>query len=154
MSSESRSTASDGRLAAATSYERRVLRLLADEQRPAGTVRVTHQDRLVGLDGSYTVDGTLRFEQVGVEFLVIVECKLRRDRIKRSDVQVLHTKLRSIGAQKAIFVTSTGFQRGAVEFASRYQISLALSNGSSLHFTMKTFMRHARTRQERYLLAA
>ncbi|WP_261556247.1 restriction endonuclease [Frankia tisae] len=110
-----------------------MLDLLAREQGPAGKVQVNHQEVLVG-DVRYTVDGTLRFEQVGMQFLIIVECKLLRRRVERRQVQILSDTLEDVHAQKAIFVTSTGFQSGAVELAKKRRIALAISDGEALHF--------------------
>ncbi|MCM3883165.1 restriction endonuclease [Frankia sp. R82] len=112
-----------------------MLDLLAREQGPADSVQVNHQEVLVG-DTRYIVDGTLRFEQLGMQFLIIVECKLLRRRVERRQVQILSDTLEDVHAQKAIFVTSSGFQSGAIELARRRRIALAISDGANLNFSI------------------
>lgn len=85
--------------------------------------RVTHLDTLKGLDGTYIVDVTARFQLDGMDFLILFECKRHKDPVKRSDVQVLLAKLQSIGAQKGVVVAATGFQRGALELAKAHGIA-------------------------------
>ncbi|MFG1802159.1 restriction endonuclease [Micromonospora carbonacea] len=84
---------------------------------------VKHLDPLKGLDGTYIVDVTARFQLAGMDFLILFECKRHKDPVKRSDVQVLHAKLQSIGAQKGVVVAATGFQRGALELAKAHGIA-------------------------------
>jgi restriction system protein len=78
---------------------------------------VRHLDLGEGLDGTYIMDITARFQLPGMDFLILSECKRHKDPVKRSDIQVLLTKLQSTGAQKGVVVAATGFQRGALEFA-------------------------------------
>lgn len=84
---------------------------------------VKHLDPVEGLDGSYVMDVTARFQLAGMDFLILFECKRHKDPVKRSDVQVLLTKLQSTGAQKGVVVAATGFQSGALEFAKAHGIA-------------------------------
>ncbi|MFD3427516.1 restriction endonuclease [Nocardia fluminea] len=84
---------------------------------------VKHLDSVEGLDGTYVMDVTARFRLAGMDFLILFECKRHTSAVKRSDVQVLHTKLQSIGAQKGVVVAATGFQSGALEFAKAHGIA-------------------------------
>ncbi|MGI5239762.1 restriction endonuclease [Dactylosporangium sp. CA-139066] len=84
---------------------------------------VRHLDPLEGLDGTYIMDVTARFRLAGLDFLILFECKRHKDPVKRSDVQVLLTKLQSTGAQKGVVVAATGFQSGALEFAVAHGIA-------------------------------
>jgi Restriction endonuclease len=84
---------------------------------------VKHLDPVEGLDGTYTMDVTARFQLAGMDFLILFECKRHKDPVKRSDVQVLLTKLQSTGAQKGVVVAATGFQSGALEFAKAHGIA-------------------------------
>lgn len=84
---------------------------------------VKHLDPVEGLDGTYTMDVTARFQLAGMDFLILFECKRHKDPVKRSDVQVLLTKLHSTGAQKGVVVAATGFQSGALEFAKAHSIA-------------------------------
>ncbi|MEU4635406.1 restriction endonuclease [Micromonospora chalcea] len=84
---------------------------------------VKHLDPLGGLDGTYIMDVTARFQLAGMDFLILFECKRHKDPVKRSDVQVLLTKLQSTGAQKGVVVAASGFQSGALEFAKAHGIA-------------------------------
>jgi len=65
-------------------------------------------------------------------FLVLVECKHHRRKVERQDVQVLHSKLQSVGAQKCMLFSTAGFQSGAIEYAGAHGIALIqVVDGSS-----------------------
>ena len=51
-----------------------------------------HLESIAGSDGDYIFDVTARFEALGVDFLVLVECKRYRRRVERQEVQVLWAK--------------------------------------------------------------
>ena len=96
----------------------------------------THLKQLVASDGQYTIDVTARFEALGANFLVLIECKHEKRKVERQDVQVLHAKLQSLGAQKAMLFSTAGFQSGAIEYGDAHGIALVqLANGSSSWFT-------------------
>lgn len=96
----------------------------------------THLESLAASDGEYIIDVTARFEALGANFLVVVECKHHKRKVERQDVQVLHSKLQSLGAQKAMLFSTAGFQSGAITYADTHGIALVrLANGSSSWFT-------------------
>jgi restriction system protein len=67
---------------------------------------------------------TVRFDQLGAHFLVLVECKDHSRPVEREDVQVLADKVRAAGAQKGMLFSTNGFQRGAVEYARSHGVAL------------------------------
>jgi hypothetical protein len=77
-----------------------------------------------GVDGEYDFDATVRYELAGMAFLTLVEAKLHKNPIKRETVQVLHQKLLSVGAHKAVLVSTAPFQAGALRFAVTHGIAL------------------------------
>ncbi|HEV8063629.1 MAG TPA: restriction endonuclease [Acidimicrobiales bacterium] len=81
-------------------------------------------DVIPGVDGRYDFDATVRFEVMGAKFLVVVEAKRHANPIKRELVQVLHQKKESVGAHKAVLVSTAKFQRGAVNFATVHGMAL------------------------------
>lgn len=83
-----------------------------------------HKERLTGVDGSYEIDVTARFGAMGAKFLVLVECKHQRTPVKRDAVQILHDRIRSTGAHKGILFSSSGFQKGAIQYALTHGIAL------------------------------
>lgn len=105
-------------------YEREVTALLAALGRDIPGFAVTHQDRVSTPEGDFRFDVTATFEQLGVTFLVLVECKDHRRPVEREDVQVLADKIRAASAQKGILFSTNGFQRGAIEYAAARHIAL------------------------------
>lgn len=88
------------------------------------TFRAEHREQVLGVDGSYEIDVTVRFRALSMDFLVLVECKSQRSPVKRDAVQVLHDRLRSIGAQKGVLFSTSSFQSGALEYAKKHGIAL------------------------------
>jgi len=75
-------------------------------------------------DGDYQLDGLIEFTLMNVRFKVIIECKRYKNKVKRELVAVLHSKMNSIGAQKGIMISTSGFQYGAVQYAKAHGIAL------------------------------
>jgi hypothetical protein len=73
-----------------------------------------------GSDGSYDFDVTVRYGLAGMSFLVVVEAKKHRYPIERELVHVLHQKLTSVGARKAVMISSAPYQSGAVKGANAH----------------------------------
>ena len=86
--------------------------------------RAEHRGKLEGGRGNYEIDILARFEALGVNFLVLVECKRYSSPIKREQVQILYDRIREVGANKGILFTTAGFQKGAIQYADNHGISL------------------------------
>jgi restriction system protein len=86
--------------------------------------RLEEQELVVTDDGRYRIDITVRFTALGVEFLMLVECKDHARPVEREDVQVLADKKRTAGAHKGVLFSTNGFQRGAIDYAHRHGIAL------------------------------
>lgn len=87
-------------------------------------LRIQTHEVVRGVDGVYDFDATVRYRLTGMDFLVLVEAKRHKNPIKRELVQVLHDKLRSVGAQKAVLVSTAPFQKGALDYALAHGIAL------------------------------
>lgn len=74
-------------------------------------------ETIEGTDGTFTFDATARFQFAGMEFLVIAEAKLHRNPIKRDVLQILYSKMQSVGAHKGVVFSTAPFQSGALDFA-------------------------------------
>jgi restriction system protein len=85
---------------------------------------VSEKERLKGPDGDYEIDIVIRFEIFDAEIVVLVECKRHKNRIKRELVQVLYDKRRSLGAHKCMMFSTSGYQSGAIEYASNNGVTL------------------------------
>ena len=115
-------------------FERLVAALLMEAGRGLPEFRIDQQESVRAPDGQYRIDVTVRFQQLGAQFLVLVECKDHVRPVEREDVQVLADKLRSAGAQKGMLFSTNGFQRGAVEYARSHGIALVqIVDGSATY---------------------
>ncbi|MCP4680584.1 MAG: tetratricopeptide repeat protein [Deltaproteobacteria bacterium] len=96
-------------------------KLLADE-----AIEVFHKRNYTGISGAvYEIDLSFQFSMAGARFLVLIECKNYNKAIERKHVSELVAKMRDIRAQKAVLVSSRGFQRGAFELAQANKVALA-----------------------------
>lgn len=91
-----------------------------------------------GTDGSYDFDATVRYQLAGLEFLVLVEAKLHKNPIKRGLVQELHSKLLSVGAHKAVMISTAPYQSGAVKFAQTHGIALVTVTEGRFTHTLRS----------------
>ena len=95
-----------------------------------------HLASLTGVDGDYIIDVSVSFSALGADFLVLVECKHEKRRTERQDVQILHTKIQSLGAQKGMIFSTAGFQEGAVQYAELHGIALVqIARGENTYFS-------------------
>ena len=117
-------------------FELQVKRFLESTAGKLKDFQTVHRESMDGQDGTYEIDITARFKIFGADFLVLVECKNHKNHIKREQVQMLHCKLVSLSAQKAMLFATTPFQDGAVEYANQHGIALVqLASGETLYFT-------------------
>lgn len=94
------------------------------------------QDRIEGVDGAYLFDVTVRYRFLGADYLTVIEAKMHKNPIKRELIQILYSKAQSVGAHKAIVVSTARYQRGALEYAKTHGIALvSLTEG---RFTYET----------------
>lgn len=116
-------------------YELQVKMWLESVAQELDSFSAVHREVLSGADGEYEIDVVVRFKALGgVQFKTLVECKKHKNPIKRELVQALHQKQQSLGANKAMLVSTSAFQDGAVEFAKAHGIALVrLLSGVALY---------------------
>lgn len=105
-------------------FELQVKSVLDDQGLALDDYESHHLERIRGRSGGYEIDITARFKALGVEFLVLIECKRLSRCIERSDVQILEQKRGECAAQKAILFSTSKFRNGAVEFATELGVAL------------------------------
>lgn len=69
-------------------------------------------------------DVVVRFTLGTLRYLVLVEVKNRARKAAASDMDAFVLKARDQNANKAVFVTAAGFQRGAIRVAKRHGVDL------------------------------
>ncbi|OZE13460.1 hypothetical protein CH249_01330 [Rhodococcus sp. 05-2255-3B1] len=87
-------------------------------------LQIQHHEVIRGTDGAYNFDATVRYELAGMNILTLIEAKQHNHPIKRDLVQVLHSKQQSVGANKAVLISTAPFQKGAVAYATTHGIAL------------------------------
>jgi restriction system protein len=105
-------------------YELFVKNIIDEAAKTLVDYQSKHLASLSGVDGDYVIDIVATFSALGAKFVVLIECKHLTRKVERQDVQVLHTKLQSLGAQKGMVFSTSGFQSGALEYAVAHGIAL------------------------------
>lgn len=85
---------------------------------------ICHNQKVETYDSTYQIDVFAEYSALGCRHKVIVECKKHSRSIERSVVTDLYAKMQSIGAQKAILISTSGFQSDAVKYAEAHGIAL------------------------------
>jgi restriction system protein len=117
-------------------FEEHVRKMLDASGAALSGYQSAHRDNVVGSDGDYEIDITVRFSALGAEYFTLIECKRHTASIKRKDVQTLWAKIQSTGAHKGMIFATSGFQSGAVEFAKEHGIALVtVADGRSSYLT-------------------
>lgn len=104
-------------------YCMKILQAYAEKENLKG-FSIIHNKNIPSNDGNYQIDIYAEFIAMGVKFKVLVECKRYTHSIEREKVAILANKLQSIGAQKGILISTSGFQSGAAQYAKVHGIAL------------------------------
>jgi len=98
---------------------------------------VIHSHILEGDSGEYEIDVMAEFEVfAGALIKVLVECKRYKNPVKRDVIMVLESKIRDTGAHKGMVFSTSGFQKGAIQFAQKRGIAtVTVQHGYTNYFT-------------------
>lgn len=118
-------------------YERQVIQWLRQEGATITGLEVKNQTLEKGQSGEYTLDGLASFEVFGGAVIrILVECKRHRRPIEREVILGVSERLREVSGQKAMVFSTAGFQRGAIEYATKNGIALIMFvDGRATYFT-------------------
>lgn len=83
--------------------------------------------RVAGVRGTHEIDVYVKFRQHGVEVRWLIECKLWKSRVRKSEVMLLKGIVDDIGADRGIIFCEREFQSGARD-ASRHTNILLVSS--------------------------
>lgn len=86
--------------------------------------KMKHDEKIEAYDGTYQIDIHIEYVAFGTKNEIIVECKNDSKSIERKVVAELDGKIKSIGANKGILISTSGFQSGARKYAQEHGISL------------------------------
>ena len=85
---------------------------------------IRHNVKKESPDGTYQIDIFASFTALGVEVKCLCECKQYSSPVKRERVELLETRLKSLGMHKGILLSTSGFQSGAIQYAKAHGIAL------------------------------
>lgn len=100
-----------------------ILRGYAEEEK-LPEFKIEHDVKLTASDGTYQIDVYATYAALGADMKVLAECKQFSSAVKRDYIVLLSDKVRSLGAQKGILLSTAGFQSGAIQFAEKHGIAL------------------------------
>ena len=81
---------------------------------------VTWNDKI----GGRQFDVTVRFSKGGYKYLTVVECKDEKAKLAVKEVEAFVTKSRHVYANKAVMVSTSGYQSGGIDVAQREGVVL------------------------------
>lgn len=73
-------------------------------------------------------DVVIRFKYGMHDYLTVIECKKLKGKVSVDKIESFATKAKDINANKSIFVTSNGYQKGCIDVARRHGIILLTLN--------------------------
>lgn len=85
---------------------------------------IKHNQKIKAYDSTYQIDILAEYTALGCKHTVVVECKKHTRSVERSVVAELYAKINSIGANKGILISTSGFQSDAVKYAKAHGIAL------------------------------
>ena len=93
-------------------------------------VKIHHGRKFIGKRSGHAheIDVSFELDVAGTQLLVLVECKAYRRRVGIDEVMEFASRLDDIAAHKGIFVTTKGFQKGAIKFAASKGIALVVAS--------------------------
>lgn len=107
-----------------TDFEKFSLYILKQQTKGLENLEFEHNVIIKKSDGSYQIDGVIRFDVMGLRYTTLVECKHYKWPITREKVQVLYDKIRATGSHKGILISTSNFQSGAIKYATEHGIAL------------------------------
>ncbi|WP_347490454.1 restriction endonuclease [Desulfoscipio sp. XC116] len=123
-----------------TEFEKHSLRILTEQIQNIRNCNFQHNKIMEVDDGNYQIDGYIEFELMGIYYKTLIECKHYKSSISREKVAVLYDKIRACGANKGVLVSSSNFQSGAVQYASKHGVALIqLTDADSIYETRSDF---------------
>ena len=99
---------------------------------------ITHSSTLEGDSGEYEIDMIAEFEIFdGALIKVLVECKRYKNPVKRDvGILILESKIRDSDTHKGMVFSTSGFQKGAIEYAQQRGIAtVTVQHGHTNYFT-------------------
>lgn len=109
------------------------LRAYAEKEK-LSEFNIKHNVKIEASDGIYQIDIYAEFVAMNCKFKVLAECKKYNKAVSRDKVEILYSRLQSLGMNKGILISTSGFQSGAIQFAKSHGIALIQVSDKSIDF--------------------
>lgn len=86
--------------------------------------KITHNETYERNDGQHQIDIVIEYSIENAAIKIFVECKKKKNPIEVGMVRDFYQKIQSCGANKGIFISTLGYQKGAILFAKEHGIAL------------------------------
>ena len=118
-------------------YELQVVEWLKNMGSNLTQFKISHLAQLLGTGGEYEIDAVSEFSIFdGARIVVLVERKRYNRPVEREVILSLYSKLCDVGANKAMIFFTSGFQKGALEYATAHGIAtITFIDGKSTYET-------------------
>lgn len=95
---------------------------------------IKHNVKIEAPDSIYQIDIYAEFVALNCKFKVLAECKKYNNSVPRDKVEILYSRLQSLGMNKGMLISTSGFQSGAIQFAKAHGIALIQVSDKSIDF--------------------
>lgn len=119
-------------------FEKYYLNILREQTKGLENLEIQHNVIIKKNDGNYQIDGKIQFDVMGVRYVTLVGCKHYKSSITREKVQILYDKIRAIGANKGVLISTSNFQIGAIKYAKEHGIALIQIVEADLTYEIRT----------------
>src|SRR5918995_516496 len=87
--------------------------------------------RAVGKSGDEGIDGIINEDRLGLE-VVYIQAKRWKNTVSRPEIQKFVGALSGQNARKGVFITTSSFSAGAIDYATGLQVKVVLIDGETL----------------------
>jgi restriction system protein len=87
--------------------------------------------QVVGKSGDGGIDGVIKEDALGLD-MVYVQAKRWQNTVQRTDVQAFAGSLEGERASKGVFITTSSFASGAIDYVRQIQKRIVLIDGERL----------------------
>lgn len=119
-------------------FEKYSLDILREQTKGLENLEIQHNVIIKKNDGNYQIDGKIQFDVMGIRYVTLVECKHYKNSITREKVQILYDRIRAIGANKGVLISTSNFQIGAIKYAKEHGIALIQIVEADLTYEIRT----------------
>lgn len=122
-------------------YEKQVLSWLEGACPQVNSFRIEHLKKLSGSGGEYEFDGVAEIEVFnGAIIKILIECKRYSSPVEREVILAFHSKILDVGAHKGMVFSTSGFQKGAISYATSKGIAaISFFEGQYLYETRSLY---------------